>query len=130
MLPRQHAYLFWPIYQSFHDFHLTSARMLPRQHAYYFFLAYLAVFLWFWASQAGISKIYACCRGSMRRKTTTLTVLPVHCTSLLPISHSAQNTFIIRCLVHCIRTAATFFHYQGQKSGEPNIFRMLFSIKN
>ena len=37
----------------FHDFHLTSARMLPRQHAYYFFLAYLAVFLWFWASQAG-----------------------------------------------------------------------------
>ena len=51
MLPRQRASLFWPIYQSFHDFHLTSARMLPRQHAYYFFLAYLAVFLWFWASQ-------------------------------------------------------------------------------
>ena len=24
-----------------------------------------------------ISKIYACCRGSMRRKTTSLTVLPV-----------------------------------------------------
>ena len=57
MLPRQHAYLFWPIYQSFHDFHLTSARMLPRQHAYYFFLAYLAVFLSFWASQARNIKI-------------------------------------------------------------------------
>ena len=26
------------------------------------------------------SKIYACCRGSMRRKTTPLTVLPVHTT--------------------------------------------------
>jgi hypothetical protein len=33
MLLRQHAYLLWPIYQSFHDFHLTSAPMLPRQHA-------------------------------------------------------------------------------------------------
>ena len=45
--------------------------MLPRQHAYYFFLAYLAVFLWFWASQAGSFK------NLRMLRTTTLTVLPV-----------------------------------------------------
>ena len=83
---RQHAYLFWPIYQSFHDFHLTSARMLPRQHAHYFFLAYLAVFLWFWASQAGSFK-----NLRMLPKTTTLTVLPVLAIEIGPTILKAMN---------------------------------------
>ena len=40
-----------------------------------------------------ISKIYACCPGSMRRKTTSLTVLPVDTYAMMIFAHSYLTLF-------------------------------------
>ena len=42
-----------------------------------------------------ISKIYACCRGSMRRKTTSLTVLPVIVITLILVLRPTINFNLI-----------------------------------
>ena len=54
-----------------------------------------------------ISKIYACCRGSMRRKTTSLTVLSVYnpnVQSMLPVLISLLEVVVEMgfCVIFCL----------------------------
>ena len=58
-----------------------------------------------WLARQEISKIYACCPGSMRRKTTSLTVLPVaNCVVRNSINHLkiADKTLGVKVLKFCL----------------------------